>query len=336
MKAGQESQRHDAASQESQRQALESKLAALDRSQAIIEFDLDGTVLAANANFLAAMGYAREEVVGRHHSMFMDTAAAGSEAYHALWRNLRRGEFVSGEFKRLGKGGREVWIQATYNPVLGGDNRPVRIVKIAADITQNKIEAANFKSQIEAIGRSQAVIEFDVEGKILSANENFLAAFQYGLNEIVGQHHRMFVEPEEHQAPHYRAFWDRLRQGETQLGRFKRLGKGGRVVWIQACYSPILDAAGKPFKVVKFATDITAQVDLQASTELLSLVANGTQNSVIITDADGRIEYVNPGFERMTGYSFAEVQGKKPGHLLQGPQTSAATIALVRERLRLR
>ena len=235
------------------------KLAALDKSQAIIEFDLDGKVLTANQNFLSTMGYALAEVVGQHHSLFVDPATKASPDYQAFWAALRRGEFQAGQYKRLGKGGREVWIEASYNPVLGRNGRPVKVVKFATDITRRKAEDADRAGQIAAISKAQAVIAFTLDGIVLDANENFLRTVGYSLDEIRGQHHSLFVEPAARASADYAAFWERLKQGEYQTGQYKRLGKGGREVWIEASYNPILDASGRPTKVVKFATDITKQ-----------------------------------------------------------------------------
>ncbi|WP_439575745.1 methyl-accepting chemotaxis protein [Phreatobacter sp.] len=238
------------------------RLAALDRVQAIIEFDLSGNILAANANFLAATGYELKEIVGRHHSLFVDPAYRDSQDYRDFWERLRRGEFSAGQFRRLAKGGREVWIEASYNPILDRAGKPIKVVKFATDITRQKRDDADRAGQIAAIRKAQAVIEFTLDGIILDANENFLKTVGYGLGEIVGQHHGMFVEPSYRTSPDYAAFWARLKRGEYDAAEYRRLGKGGREIWIQASYNPILDASGRPYKVVKFATDITSQVHL--------------------------------------------------------------------------
>ncbi|HAV71749.1 MAG TPA: hypothetical protein DCX91_07495 [Stenotrophomonas sp.] len=244
-----------------QRQAeLEEQVKALHRVQAVIEFHLDGTIVHANDNFLQTLGYTLEEIQGRHHAMFVDAEYAKSSEYQDFWANLGRGEFNAGQYRRIGKGGREIWIQASYNPVFDSDGRPYKVVKFATDITAQKFQAADFAGQLAAINKSQAVIEFDLEGRILAANENFLAAMGYALEEVRGQHHSMFAEPEHRQSAEYQAFWAKLGRGEYDAGQYRRLGKGGREVWIQASYNPIYDMNGRPFKVVKYATDITAQV----------------------------------------------------------------------------
>ncbi|PLX38548.1 MAG: chemotaxis protein [Hyphomicrobiales bacterium] len=238
----------------------QAKLDAIGRSQALIEFKLDGTILDANENFLSTLGYALDEIRGKHHSMFVSPEFAASQAYKDFWAKLGRGEFVADEFPRVGKGGKEVWIQASYNPVLDRSGKPAKVIKIATDITETKLRNADFEGQLNAIDKSQAVIHFNLDGSIIDANENFLQALGYTLDEIAGKKHSLFVEPSYRDSAEYRAFWDNLRAGKFQSGEFKRIGKGGKEVWIQATYNPIFDANGKPFKVVKFASDITAQV----------------------------------------------------------------------------
>ncbi len=235
-------------------------LAALDRSQAMIEFAPDGTILTANANFLVAMGYALEEVRGRHHAMFVDATERDGHEYRTFWTDLRTGTYRSAEFRRLAKGGREVWIQASYNPVLDRHGRVVKIVKFATDITAQKALALDLSGQVAALHRSQAVIAFTPDGTILDANANFLDAMGYRLDEIRGQHHGLFVDAMERTGEAYRAFWDKLGRSEFATGEFRRIARGGREVWIQATYNPITTSDGRVVKVVKFATDITALV----------------------------------------------------------------------------
>jgi len=239
---------------------LEAQVAALHRVQAVIEFDLDGTIVQANDNFLQTLGYRLDEIQGRHHAMFVEPAHAQSAQYRDFWAKLGRGEYDAGQYRRLGKGGREIWIQASYNPVLDSQGRPYKVVKFATDITAQMLQAADFSGQLAAINKSQAVIEFGLDGRILSANDNFLAAVGYTLEEVRGQHHGLFVAPEYRQSAEYRQFWEKLGRGEYDAGQYRRLGKDGREVWIQASYNPIFDMSGRPFKVVKYATDITAQV----------------------------------------------------------------------------
>jgi len=235
-------------------------LRALDKSQAVIQFKMDGTILTANENFLNAVGYTLDEIKGKHHSMFVEPDYAGGAEYKRFWETLRAGVFQSAEYKRVGKGGKEIWIQASYNPIMAPDGKPVRVVKYATDVTAQMLEKADHAGQIAAIGKSQAVISFELDGTILDANENFLSTVGYTLDEIKGKHHSMFVEAEYRQSPDYKAFWWDLAAGKFQAAEYKRVGKGGREIWIQASYNPIFDPSGRPFKVVKYATDITTQV----------------------------------------------------------------------------
>jgi methyl-accepting chemotaxis protein len=241
---------------------IKAKLEAIDRAQAVIEFNLDGSIITANENFLRTVGYSLPEIQGKHHSMFVESAFRETAAYAEFWRRLKAGEYQAARYKRLGKGGREVWIEASYNPLLGRDGKPFKIVKFATDITTQMEEQAELKGQVEAIGKSQAVISFDLDGNILDANANFLAAVGYSLPEIRGKHHSMFVEPGMRTSPEYLEFWRRLKKGEFQAAQYKRIGKGGREIWIEASYNPILGASGRPYKVVKYATDVTQQVGL--------------------------------------------------------------------------
>jgi methyl-accepting chemotaxis protein len=235
-------------------------LEALDRSLGIIEFDTDGKILSANENFCKTMGYRPEEIIGQRHSLFIEADYARSSGYKDFWAKLARGEFDAREYKRIGKGGREVWIQASYNPVANGRGKVVKVVKVAADITSEKVKAAENQGKIDAISRAQGVIEFSTEGTVVTANENFLKALGYRLEEIQGKHHRMLVDPAYAQSPEYRDFWTKLNRGEYVAAEFRRIGKGGKEIWIQASYNPIFDYSGRVIKVVKFATDVTERV----------------------------------------------------------------------------
>ncbi len=257
------------------------KIAAISRAQAVIEFNMDGTIVAANDNFLRAMGYTLGEIQGKHHSMFVVPEDRDSAAYREFWAKLNRGEFQAAEYKRLGKGDKEIWILATYNPILDETGKPFKVVKFATDVTEQKLKAADNDGQIAAIRKSQAVIEFNMDGTIRTANQNFLDAMGYTLGEVQGKHHSMFVEPAERDAPAYREFWEKLNRGQYQAAEYKRIAKGGREIWIQASYNPILDLNGKPFKVVKYATDVTMQAVLRRKAEnareLIEQVAAGSE-----------------------------------------------------------
>ncbi|MDL2408104.1 PAS domain-containing methyl-accepting chemotaxis protein [Rhizobium calliandrae] len=255
-------------------------LAAMSKSQAIIEFDMSGKVLTANTNFCRALGYDASEIIGQHHRLFVDPAEASSADYREFWASLNRGEFDQRQYRRIGKGGKEVWIEASYNPVLRG-GKPYKVVKFATDITAQKLKSAEDAGKLDALSRAQAVIEFTPSGEVLNANRNFLSVLGYQLSEILGRHHSMFCDSAYTKSEDYRRFWQRLSGGEFIAEEFLRIGKGGKRVYIQASYNPIFDMNGKVFKIVKFATDVTARVNNvdQLAAALMQL-SNGdlTQN----------------------------------------------------------
>jgi methyl-accepting chemotaxis protein len=253
------------------------QIAAIHRAQAVIEFDMDGTIRDVNDNFAAVTGYSREEVKGKNHSLFLEPAFASSGDYRNFWARLNRGEYDVGTFKRLAKGGREIWLQASYNPILDLDGKPFKVVKFATDLTEQVVKNADFAGQLTAINKTQAVIEFDMDGTVRKINENFARFTGYSEQEVIGRHHSMFLEASASGTAEYRAFWAKLNRGEADIGSYKRVVKGGREVWIQASYNPIPDANGKPFKVVKYANDITAS--MQQQQQLQQAVAQ-TQSAV--------------------------------------------------------
>jgi len=303
------SAKSNVSSREEQIARLQAELAAISKSQAVIEFDVQGNILDANENFLATVGYRLDEIRGQHHGMFVDANYRRSSEYQSFWRKLAAGEFQSGEFHRFGKGGREIWLQASYNPVVDTDGKPFKIVKFAADITPQKLESADIAGQIAAISKSQAVIEFDIHGNILNANENFLATVGYRLDEIRGQHHGMFVDESYRRSGDYQSFWRKLAAGEYQAGEFQRFGKGGREIWLQASYNPIFDANGKPFKVVKYASDITRQ-KIEGADFAGQLAAISKSQAVIEFELDGTIRGANDNFLNAVGYRLEEIRGQ--------------------------
>ncbi len=285
---------------------------AIGKSQAVIEFYMDGTIITANENFLSVMGYQLDEIAGEHHSMFAEPDYKNSAEYREFWASLNRGEYQRAEYKRLAKGGKEVWIQASYNPILDHNGKPLKVVKYATDITQQKQQTADYQGQIEAIGKSQAVIEFHMDGTIIKANENFLSAMGYQLDEIVGQHHSMFAEPDYKNSYEYKEFWASLNRGEYQQAEYKRLAKGKKEIWIQASYNPVFDFNGKPFKVVKYATDITQQ-KLQTADYQGQIEAIGKSQAVIEFHMDGTIVSANENFLSAMGYQLDEIVGQHHG-----------------------
>ncbi|MCC7596019.1 PAS domain-containing methyl-accepting chemotaxis protein [Janthinobacterium sp. FW305-129] len=306
----------DAASHVSHSQDLDLQAinTALNRVQAVIEFELDGTILHANDNFLRVLGYTLAEVQGKHHAIFCDPEYVKTDEYSNFWAKLGRGEFDQGEYKRRARDGREVWINASYNPILDANGKPYKVIKFATDVTAMKTRNAEYEGKVSAIGKAQAVIEFDMQGNVLDANDNFLAVMDYDLSDIQGEHHRMFCEPEYASSAEYKKFWQKLNRGEFDAGRYKRLGNHGKAVWIQATYNPILDLNGKPYKVVKFAIDITEQVNLENSIQaraasdsrkvdaLLKSVARAAQGDLtgnIVPEGDEPIDLLAGGISKM-------------------------------------
>ncbi|MBR0786162.1 methyl-accepting chemotaxis protein [Bradyrhizobium iriomotense] len=301
----------------------DAQLAAIGRSQAVIEFAMDGTVLTANQNFLKVLGYSLDEIKGKKHAMFVPADQRDGAEYKAFWAQLGRGEPQADEFKRIAKGGREVWIEASYNPVLDDAGKPVKVVKIATDITAKKIRSMTEASKVSAISRAQAVIEFKLDGTVVTANENFCKALGYSLAEIEGKHHSMFVEAAERDRASYREFWAALNRGEYQAGEFKRIGKGGREVWILASYNPLLDEKGKPFGVVKFATDVTAE-KLKNADLAGQIAAIDKAQAVIEFNMDGTIITANANFLGALGYSLAEIKGHHHSMFVEAAERDGA------------
>jgi len=288
---------------------LKAENAAIQKSQAVIEFEPDGTILTANDNFLAAVGYTLEEIQGQHHRMFVDPEYAQTAEYRNFWAKLGQGNFDAGQYKRFGKGGQEIWIQASYNPILDENGKTLKVIKYAADITAQKLRDADFQGQINAVSKAQAVIEFNMDGTIITANENFLKTVGYSLNEIQGQHHQMFVESDYARSTEYKQFWDKLRRGEFESAEYKRFGKGGKEIWIQASYNPIFDISGKPYKVVKFATDVTQQ-KLATANYAGQMEAISKSQAVIEFNMDGTIRTANENFLAAVGYKLSEIEGR--------------------------
>ena len=296
---------------------------AIGKSQAVIEFNLDGTIIMANENFLRAIGYSLAEIQGKHHSMFVEPATRDTTAYREFWNSLNRGEFQAAQYKRIGKGGREIWIQASYNPILDSKGKPVKVVKFATDITAQKIQGMEDAGKIAAMSRAQAVIEFNMDGTIITANENFLNAMGYSLAEIQDKHHSMFVTQGDRDSAAYRAFWASLNRGDYQAAEYKRIGKGGKEIWILATYNPILNEAGKPFKVVKFATDVTAQ-KLSVADNDGQIAAIRKSQAVIEFNMDGTIRSANQNFLGAIGYTLGEIEGRHHSMFVEPAESGSA------------
>ncbi|MEN3792008.1 PAS domain-containing methyl-accepting chemotaxis protein [Fulvimarina sp. MAC3] len=270
---------------------------ALDKSLAVIEFDRHGTILRANSNFAEAVGYEEREILGRHHRIFCETEYANSPEYAAFWKRLGEGKYDAGRYTRLTKDGSEIVIEATYNPILDKKGRVMRVVKFATDITAMAQRDLEIDAKMKAILRVQAVIEFQPDGTIIDANDNFLSAVGYERHEIAGKHHKIFVEPELAGSPAYAQLWDRLRAGNYVADEFKRIGKNGRVVHIQASYNPIFDTKGRVVKVVKYATDVTDRVlAVEAIADGLGRLADGDLSSRIDREFTAEFEPLRQDF----------------------------------------
>ena len=260
--------------------AAEARKMAVDRSTAMIEFKPDGTIVSANENLLATMGYRLEDIVGQHHRIFCFPDYQASAEYRKFWQRLAAGEFIRERFLRRHKQGQEVWLEASYNPIKGPDGRIEGVLKLATDITALVAREQEQNSMVEAISRSMAVIAFNPKGEVLEANENFEQTMGYRLNEIRGKHHRMFCTREEADSAEYRRFWERLNKGEFFSGRFQRINRHGDTIWLSATYNPVFDASGRLYKVVKFARDVTGLVrQQQAESEAAKLAYEISQQT---------------------------------------------------------
>lgn len=297
-------------SAEKMRQAdIEAKLDAINVDQAVVEFDMDGRVLDVNDRFLSLFGYARAQLLGQPHAILCDARDAAAADYQQFWEALRSGQRQSGQFRRVAGDGTEVWIHASYHPLIGPDGKPFKCIEFATDITAQRLEQVDLLGKNAAVERVQAVIEFDLKGRILRANDNFLTTFGYQEREVIGQHHRLFCDPADVRSPDYLKFWDSLTQGVFHAGEFRRLDKLGEEVWIQASYNPIFHPDGKLIKVVKYATDITPIKLLGVETGG-KLAAISRSQAMIEFDIEGNILDANKNFLRTVGYTLDEVRGR--------------------------
>jgi methyl-accepting chemotaxis protein len=275
------------------------QIAAIHRSQAVLELDMGGKIIWANQTFLDVLGYTLEEIQGKPHSMLVHPAIAQSAEYRAMWDKLGRGEFEAGRQKRVHKSGKVVWLRASYNPICDAKGKPRKVVAYCADITETIRKSVDYEGQLKAVSKAQAVAEFKLDGTVIWANENFLKTVGYAKDEIRGQHHRMFVDPAYRESAEYRAFWEKLARGEFDAGQYKRIGKDGRDIWIQATYNPIPDMDDKPFKVVEYATDITEQKRRDEMNAAFKGALDNLGSSVTVADANLNIIYLNNSMREM-------------------------------------
>ena len=235
-------------------------LGALDRSLAIATYDPSGKILSANAKFCATLGYELPEIIGRNHKILVDPGYASTDDCRAFWAKLLAGDSDTRDCQRIGRAGNEIWLQATYSPVIDSRGRIGKIVQIASDVTEEKLRRLASEGKVAAITRVQAVIEFNTGGEIIAANKLFLDAVEYSMEEIAGRHHRILCKPEFANSEAYTNFWRRLNRGDCIAGEFARIGRNRKEIWLQISYNPILDANGRVMKIVALATDTTGRV----------------------------------------------------------------------------
>jgi len=265
---------------------------AIDAGWASIEFTPEGNILSVNENFVKALGYDRaNELVGQHHRTFCDKDYAQSQDYKNFWRDLANGNVQSGEFKRISRQGKDVWINASYTPVKDENGNVFKVIKIAAEITEminNRIQADAVKS---AVDTGWASIEFTPEGNILDVNENFVKTLGYDrANELVGQHHRIFCDRDYAQSQEYNDFWRNLANGNIQSGEFQRISRQGEDIWINASYTPVKDSDGKVFKVIKIAANITdVKLPVLRVKDIIMEIAQGNLTETFDMKASGYV-----------------------------------------------
>lgn len=300
----------------------EAMLAAFSRSMGILELSPDGTILAANDNFLTLLAYHESDLLGRHHRMLCDPEHAASEEYAQFWRRLHQGEVVSGVLQRMRSDGSHLWLEATCNPILNERGQLQRVISIAADVTTRVDDSLEKHSVLRALNRSLGVIEFAADGTIVGANGNYLKTMGYLPEELIGRHHRILCEPDYVASQEYANFWRDVNQGRFFSGRFRRIAHDGRPVWWEATYTPVINSGGKAIKIISIGSDVSYRMVREERDReyqhLLSLGINETDNAVFITNDANHIVFHNTGFSRMLGFAADEVIGRRPRELFEG------------------
>jgi len=298
------------------------QIAAINAASVQIEFDAEGTITGASDLFVKAMKYSNaKEFIGQHHRIFCDHNYVKTREYEQFWNNLRNGIPQVGEFRRIAKDGSDVWIQANYTPVKDQNDNVTRVVKLAADITEQKLRNLDYEGKLQAIDKSNAVIEFNMDGTVITANDNFLTALGgYSLNEIKGKHHRVFVDANYARSAEYNEFWRKLNNGEFFVGTYTRIDKRGKEVYIQASYNPILDVNGKPVKVVKYALDMTEVI------RVIKAMANGdlSLRCDMSVDNGGLTAEINKALENLNSVM---------GNISQGSEVVAKSSDLLQKKV---
>lgn len=246
----------------------------------LIQFTPDGIILDANDLFLSVAGYSKEEVVGQHHKVMCKEDYVKTKEYSNFWLDLKKGNANKGTFERVNKTGDNIWLEASYIPI-SQDGKIVKVVKLAADVTQEKNEALAKEAILTALNHSQAIIEFNPDGTIITANKNFTQTIGYELAEIVGKHHKMFCTAEFYQENP--TFWEDLAVGGIKKGQFLRKNATGQDIWLEATYNPIFNSNHEIVKVIKFASDITSNVTLQNAVKNASDIAYKTSIETVNT-----------------------------------------------------
>ncbi|MEM7107770.1 MAG: PAS domain S-box protein [Bacteroidota bacterium] len=288
---------------------FEGQMKAINKTLSSIEFELDGTIIKANNVFLEAMGYSLAEIEGKHHRVFVEDVFAQSDEYNLFWSELSRGIPQRGVFKRFDKNGNPVWFSANYTPITTPDGEVYKVVNYAQVMTDEKNKSLNFQGQMEAINNTMAAIEFDVSGMILNANELFLKTMRYTLEEVQGYHHSIFVDKAYSESRTYKEFWKMLGEGQAQTGEFKHFDKLGNPVWLSANYTPIENAEGKVYKILKLAHDVTHEKRRALDFEEQINALNNTMGSIEFKP-DGTILNANEIYLEALGYSLQEVKGR--------------------------
>lgn len=313
----------------------ESFLKALNNAMAIAEYSPSGLLINANANYLNIFGFEIDDIEGLLHCSFCKENTESPE-YKNLWQKLAGKEIVSGQFAHRHRTGRHIWLDASYNPVLDNDGNLQKVIKFTSDVTAKVLQSNEQQMRIRALDRSMQIAEFTLDGYLISANENFLRSFGYCLNDVQGKHHSFFCFEQDAEELSYQQLWKTLRQGQFYSGLCKRKSKLDQVVWLEATYNPVFDPAGQLNKIIKFSSDISQRVrEEQQQSErvkLLSLVADKTDNAVLLANDQWKIIYVNNAFIRHFGYQLDEVVGKVPSEVLL-PEVLPAEVENMRNAL---
>ncbi|MFJ4350669.1 methyl-accepting chemotaxis protein [Pseudomonas sp. NPDC089428] len=265
--------------------AIEQVKSSLDSEMLVLQLDPQGRIEQVNGNFESEMLYRAEQLIGRNIEDIVPAHVKKLDFYQRMKNAITRGEHLNGAFRLLRGNGQEAWLRSILQPVKSADGRIRHFSMHSSDLTRTIEASREHESLIKALMRSTAVIEFNLDGEVLTANDRFLQTVGYSLEQVRGKHHRLFCEPEEANSAGYQAFWEKLRRGEYVADRFKRIDAHGRTIWLEASYNPIFDAHDVLYKVVKFATVITEQVNQE---QAVAQAADIAYNTSLETDSSAR------------------------------------------------